>query len=129
MSYHVITRISDGAVMDCRLETVGIMDVLKNQVLANHGGAAEDYEITISQTPVAVTDLRSPAEIEAAKWVEVRAERDRLLAEADWRMTRAFSRGESPSTEWAAYMQALRDLPQAFTADPDGVVWPQPPAG
>lgn len=38
---------------------------------------------------------------------EVRAERDRLLAETDWR----FRSDLTPSQEWKDYCQALRDLP------------------
>ncbi|MBU0516354.1 MAG: phage tail assembly chaperone [Proteobacteria bacterium] len=128
--YHVITRKSDGAVMDRRPETVGIMDVLNNQVIVNHGGAAADYEITTSETPVEVTDLRSPAEIEAAKWAAIRAERDRLLAASDeWGLVDRRTRA-TPETiaAWDAYRQALCELPQT-SADPDTVVWPDPPAG
>lgn len=126
---HVITRKSDGAVMDCRPETPGILDVLNNQVIANHGGTAEDYEISTSETPVEVTDLRTPAEIEADKWAEIRTERDRLLAESDvWGLSdRRAGAGSELVAAWDTYRQLLRDVPQTYASGPDQVVWPDPP--
>lgn len=54
---------------------------------------------------------------------DVRAERDRLLAESDWTQL-----ADSPVDQvaWAAYRQALRDLPEAV-ADPAAVEWPAAP--
>jgi hypothetical protein len=127
--YHVITRIADNAVMDCRPETPGIADVLAGQVIATHGGTVEDYEISTSQTQVEVTDLRTAAEIEAAKWTEIRAERGRLLAESDmWGLAdlRAAA-GSELVAAWDTYRQLLRDIPQTYASDPDQVVWPDPP--
>ncbi len=60
----------------------------------------------------------------AREWVTVRTERNRLLAESDWR-------GMSDLTmsyAWKTYRQALRDLP-ANTADPANPTWPDKPAG
>jgi hypothetical protein len=47
--------------------------------------------------------------------VELRRERDRLLAESDWLVTKAAETGVQIPAEWAAYRQALRDLPQTAT--------------
>jgi hypothetical protein len=46
----------------------------------------------------------------ASKAAQVRAQRDRLLADSDWTQVL-----DAPvnRTEWATYRQALRDLPQA----------------
>lgn len=77
--YHVIRRLSDGAVMDCRPETIGIKDVLHNQVLVNHGGTAEDYEITTSETPVEVTDLRTPEQIAAQEKADLLTKKRALV--------------------------------------------------
>ena len=41
----------------------------------------------------------------------MKKERDKRLQEVDWIVSRAYSKGEPVSDEWAAYMQALRDLP------------------
>ncbi|UYU33238.1 tail fiber assembly protein [Siccibacter colletis] len=60
------------------------------------------------------------AEIKAE---EIRAERDRRIAECDWAMM-----PDAPTDKeaWAAYRQALRDVPQqhTFPLDP---VWPSAP--
>lgn len=60
------------------------------------------------------------------KSAEVRAERDKLLAETDWVSVRAFDTNTSVDTSWAQYRQELRDV---TTQDgfPWTVVWPQKP--
>ena len=65
-----------------------------------------------------------PAVRDALAWDGVRAERDRLLAASDWTQV-----ADAPvdAAAWAAYRQALRDVPQDFDS-PDDVVWPTPPA-
>jgi tyrosyl-tRNA synthetase len=55
----------------------------------------------------------------------LREERDKLLAESDWTQNRDVIL--SNDAEWAAYRQALRDLP-ANTTDPTNPVWPTKPA-
>ena len=73
------------------------------------------------------------AELDAAEPMRLlRVERDKKLAEVDWEVTRAYSKGEVVPSELATYMQALRDLPD--TAEPtmneagqlnmDSVTWP-----
>ena len=56
---------------------------------------------------------------------EVRAERDRLLAESDWTQV-----ADAPvvQLEWATYRQALRDIPQQ-AGFPENVTWPEEPNG
>lgn len=56
-------------------------------------------------------------------WDELRAERNRRLAETDW-----VGLTDSPQArgEMIMYRQALRDLP-ANTEDPNSVVWPTKP--
>lgn len=44
--------------------------------------------------------------------IELRRERDRLLAESDWLVIRSIESGQPMPSEWAAYRQALRNLPQ-----------------
>lgn len=69
--------------------------------------------------------------IEIAPYVEpaptadqVRAERDRLLAESDWTQV-----ADAPVDQaaWATYRQALRDVPEQV-GFPESVVWPERPA-
>jgi hypothetical protein len=46
----------------------------------------------------------------------LRQHRNSLLSECDWVVIRAYSQGVEVPTEWANYMQALRDLPANVTA-------------
>lgn len=60
------------------------------------------------------------------QWARVRYERFVLLAECDWRVTRATETGIPLPAEWVAYRQALRDV--TTQPDPFNIVWPTPPA-
>ena len=63
-------------------------------------------------------------------WAAFRAERDRRLAETDWIVARAYERGEPVPVTWAAYRQALRDLPARLTDEQvlsGEIPWPEPP--
>lgn len=62
------------------------------------------------------------AAVDAAAAANVRATRDRLLAETDWR----FRSDMTPSQEWINYCQALRDVP-AQAGFPHNVTWPVKP--
>lgn len=65
----------------------------------------------------------------------LRIERDLLFKECDWVTLRAARTGQPVSPEWAAYMQALADLPQNNTPtltefyelDRSSVNWPVKP--
>ena len=59
-------------------------------------------------------------------WDAVRAERDRRLSECDWTQVADAPLNATAKAAWAAYRQALRDVPQTF-ASPDDVVWPTAP--
>src|SRR5690606_13766634 len=66
------------------------------------------------------------AEREARAWASLRAERDRRLAETDWIMLPDVPVPPGTTREqWAAYRQALRDVPQQPGAAWD-VTWPEP---
>lgn len=56
-------------------------------------------------------------------WARLRNRRDGLLTESDWTQV-----ADAPvdRAAWAAYRQALRDLPDT-TSDPRQVVWPTAP--
>ena len=66
----------------------------------------------------------------------LRIERDRRLKEVDWVVTKAYSQNLPLSTEWANYMQGLRDLPatatpglnSSYNLDLDSVTWPVKPS-
>jgi hypothetical protein len=61
----------------------------------------------------------------AEKWRLWRIERNFRLAETDWIVIRSAETGFAVPAEWAAYRQALRDLPQ--NPDFDGNNWPVKP--
>lgn len=63
----------------------------------------------------------------AAVAMQVRAERDRLLAACDWRVARATETGVPLATAWVQYRQALRDVPEQ-PGFPHTVTWPALPA-
>jgi len=56
----------------------------------------------------------------------VRAERDTKLAECDWRVIKAIENNQLQDFQWAAYRQALRDVPSQ-AGFPWTITWPQPP--
>ncbi len=57
-------------------------------------------------------------------WTALRHHRDRLLAESDYSQ---LPDAPGDRAAWAAYRQALRDLPDTIR-NPQDVTWPQPPA-
>lgn len=69
-------------------------------------------------------------ELDAAKAQAVRAERDNLLLTVDaiaGNALRWASLDASKQAEWAAYRQALLDIPQQ-AGFPDNITWPQEPS-
>jgi hypothetical protein len=56
----------------------------------------------------------------------VRHERDRLLEASDWIVSRSYERQQPVSESWAAYREALRDIPEQ-SGFPYAVQWPQTP--
>jgi len=79
-----------------------------------HGGSALTTWSAVFGVLAAATDT--------VAMTELRAERDRLLAETDWWAVS----DRTMSDEQIAYRQALRDLP-ANTTDPANPVWPTKP--
>ena len=66
----------------------------------------------------------------------LREERDRLIGQSDWRITKAKETSTNIPTAWKTYRQALRDLPASSTPkldsidnlDMSSVTWPTPPS-
>lgn len=79
---------------------------------------------TYDGTAFAAPAQPSQDEVVAKKIADARAERNRLLSETDW--TQAKDVPDSVSTKWAAYRQALRDVPQQ-AGFPDNIQWPSKP--
>ena len=58
----------------------------------------------------------------------IRAQRDALLAACDWTQMPDSPLDADTKAAWAAYRQALRDVPQQ-EGFPENVTWPEEPAG
>tara|TARA_Y100001937_G_C7080220_1_gene312597 strand:- start:160 stop:447 length:288 start_codon:yes stop_codon:yes gene_type:complete len=71
-------------------------------------------------------DKPTEAQILAQKWENVRTQRNGLLIETDWLITKASETGVAVSDEWKTYRQALRDVPTQ--SDPDNITWPTKPS-
>lgn len=70
-------------------------------------------------------EAEADAELISAAWMVARARRNALLAESDHVTLRAYSRGEPVPEQWAAYMQALRDITNQ--PNPLALAWPTKP--
>ena len=62
----------------------------------------------------------------AEKWKRVRQDRDRLLNETDWIVTKAKETNTNIPAAWKTYRQSLRDVPSQ--SDPDNITWPTKPS-
>lgn len=73
---------------------------------------------------------RSPSSFiyvsDAVQASEVRELRDNYLADTDWIVTKYMELGQPIPADWAAYRQALRDVPQQ-PGFPWSVTWPTVP--
>ena len=111
------------------------MDI--NIAIDHLGLNRNSYKLTQSVPPHSIVEWNGPdaqpteAELQAAydaaivdvSWKQLRAERDRRLAETDWWVLP----DRTATTEQLAYRQALRDLP-ANTSDPANPIWPTKPS-
>ena len=77
------------------------------------------------------------AELDAAEPMRLlREERNQLLSETDWMVTRSIETGVAMSNDWKTYRQALRDLPatsspsldEYYDLDLTSVTWPTEPS-
>lgn len=85
---------------------------------------AQTDEITEIELTAEEISQAAAAKLEL-EFENLRNERNELLAKSDWTQNRDVIL--SNDTEWAAYRQALRDLP-ANTEDPNNPVWPTKPS-
>lgn len=70
-----------------------------------------------------VTVIATSEQLNWQAWQALRSRRNTLLSDCDWTQV---SDAPVDQAAWAAYRQALRDLPET-TVDPANPVWPQPP--
>lgn len=90
------------------------------------------------ETPIPEPEAAEPEEVRPPQdpMDLLRAERNSRLMQCDWVVIKAYSLGVPVTPEWAAYMQALRDLPAISTPtlsengmlNLDSVAWPVKPS-
>lgn len=78
-----------------------------------------------AQYEIEVTDVTDSAE--NPDWVAMRSERDSRLTSCDYTQLADAPFSSEEKAAWAAYRQALRDLPE-ITEDPRAPTWPVPPS-
>lgn len=78
---------------------------------------------TDGETTAAEQEAAYKAQKDTEQAKNVRASRDTKLAECDWVVVKALETGGPVPADWAAYRQALRDLPSQNDF-PWGVTWP-----
>ena len=102
--------VENGLVVNVALANEPLAD---NWILAGEAGIGWSYDGSNFITP--------PEPVPTEE--EVRAERNRLLTASDWTQV-----ADAPVDQaaWAAYRQALRDIPQQ-EGFPEAVVWPVQP--
>ena len=77
-------------------------------------------------TTAAQHEAAYKARIDDEKATQVRASRDKLLAECDWMAIKAFETNGNIPALWQLYRQALRDVPTQ-AGFPHNVEWPAKP--
>jgi len=79
--------------------------------------------------PIYADDLEAEyrASVDASVAASVRESRNQLLADSDWTQLLNAALSDSQVSSWAAYRQALRDLPET-SGFPHEVTWPELPA-
>lgn len=72
-------------------------------------------------------DPRTPEQVTADAWSEVRVQRNKLLLDTDWTDTASAPgrMGQTVYDSWQTYRQALRDI--TTQPDPLNITWPTPP--
>ena len=90
------------------------------------------------QTKPTETEINNKiSELDAAEPMRLlREERNQLLSETDWVVTRSIETGVAISDAWKTYRQTLRDLPassspslnQYYDLDFSSVTWPTKPS-
>ena len=81
---------------------------------------------TDGETTAAEQEAAYKAQKDAEFAKSARDSRDKLLAECDWLVVKALELSQAAPAEWAAYRQALRDLPRQ-EGFPVTINWPVKP--
>jgi len=92
--------------------------------------AKKDVATTYVQTHFVGDDTAKDARILADEWTQIRAERDRLLANSDWTQGGDTPLASDKKTAWATYRTSLRDVPkdQKDKTTYASITWPSEPS-
>jgi hypothetical protein len=82
-------------------------------------------QVHTSKGIIDIPDMPTVDTIEHLKQTR-KEERNQLLAETDWIVTKSLESGEAVPDEWKQYRQALRDIPTQPDF-PDSIAWPTKP--
>jgi hypothetical protein len=82
-------------------------------------------QVHTSKGIIEIPDMPTVDTIEHLKQTR-KEERNQLLAETDWIVTKSLESGEAVPDEWKQYRQALRDIPTQPDF-PDDIEWPTKP--
>jgi len=82
-------------------------------------------QVHTSKGIIEIPDMPTVDTIEHLKQTR-KEERNQLLAETDWIVTKSLESGEAVPDEWKQYRQALRDIPSQPNF-PDDIEWPTKP--
>lgn len=93
---------------------------------SGHINEKENYCLKWDGSKIVKDDDALAAYQLAEKWKQVRQDRDRLLNETDWIVTKAKETSTNIPAAWKTYRQALRDVPSQ--SDPDNITWPTKPS-
>ena len=124
---------------------LGLADAIRalrpNSSYILRGDTYSGLEWDSSNSDAKPTEEELDSKLTALKTTEkpmelLREERDRLIGQSDWRITKAKETSSNIPTAWKTYRQALRDLPASSTPklnsnddlDMSSVTWPTPPS-
>ena len=84
--------------------------------------------VEMTDVEIAEHNARQPtdAKLLSHKWESIRSQRNNLLAQSDWVVTKALETGVAVTDDWKNYRQALRDVPSLKNVD--NISWPTKPS-
>jgi len=96
----------------------------EGKVVVNTNGVETVREPTAQE----LLDFNTSTQFERAL-SDLRVNRNHLLAQTDWIVTKAKETDTTIPTDWKTYRQALRDITNGLTtvADVEAVTWPTKP--
>ena len=114
-----------------KVNPLAVFRAYPSVVLFRSDTGAADADGNSVELDEAIIAAATTEQITEDRWNYLREQRDRLLAETDWVVSRAIDAsndglGIQLPQVWMDYRQALRDLP-ANTVDPANPVWPTKP--